>query len=108
MPYLHWETNSRRAKMAQAVLETTRKTQNPKERKPFMGSVIKPPTKDCRSTPVEKERKEKVRQKMVQAIEQATLRKKYNGKLPKTKMLGPYLMSTDLYMLCGLPEKLYD
>ena len=77
MPYLHWETNSRRAKMAEVVAEITTK-------KEAMYSLTKR----------EPDEKEKARLDFYRAVEQGKLRTKYKD-IPRarTKCLGPYLMS---------------
>ena len=81
MPYLHWETNSRRSKMAEVVKEVAKDVR---------------PSK----TGPKPEQKAKARADFFNAAEQSRLRAKYNERIPaQTKCLGPYLMSI---------AKLYD
>lgn len=75
MPYLHWETNSRRHKMAMIVAEI--------EKENHLSKPISKPDK-----------KEKDRKQFHTALEQTRLRAKYKDQTPaKTRCLGPYLMS---------------
>lgn len=81
MPYLHWETNSRRSKMAEVVNELAK-----------TNKVFKVGQKPAQ--------KEKARADFFNAVEQGRLRAKYKDRLPsRSKFLGPYLMSI---------AKLYD
>ena len=80
MPYLHWETNSRRARMAEVVEEITKGKKNPLRTK----------------RPDEKENAGAA----IFHAAQIKLRAKYGWKgQARTKCLGPYLMSI---------AKLYD
>jgi len=80
MPYLHWETNGRRGKMAQVIKEElAKKKEKPKDTKQFLDEKIKkgPPG-----------------QRLALAVEQRKLREKYKNLPPaRSKALGPYLMS---------------
>lgn len=79
MPYLHWETNSRRSKMAQVIKEELEKRKaKPKDPKPSK-------EKDGDVDPLER---------FFHAVEQHKLRERYKHlPLARSKTLGPYLMS---------------
>lgn len=80
MPYLHWETNGRRAKMAQVINEELEK----KKGKP----------KDSRLPPKGKDKKEDPLERFFHVVEQHKLRERYKHLPPaRSKALGPYLMS---------------
>jgi hypothetical protein len=80
MPYLHWETNSRRAKMAQVINEEFAKR--------------KDKSKDTKQSLEEKIKKAQPGQRLVLAVEQTKLKEKYKDLLPaRSKALGSYLMS---------------
>jgi hypothetical protein len=80
MPYLHWETNGRRAKMAQVINEELEKKKE-KSREPKQSAK-------------EKSKKEVSLERFFHAVEQHKLKERYKHLPPaRSVTLGPYLMS---------------